>query len=201
MTRGAGVKMVDPPPPQAQGQPSTHPPLPPCQPGCRCGFSRALGGAAKGMPLKMSTERPPMPKRPSFLLTPSTKPPSVCTTPSWGEGRLRAQAGGDRGGGATPAGSRGSDSLQVGPLVRPACSCGFLWKPRPSPLAGPEGRGPVGAPGSPLPLEGPGHWQAGGCHPFLGARLGVKIDRCPHSWSNAMAVMGKLGAAQGPAPL
>lgn len=72
--------------------PVRHHPLPPCQPGCGWGFSRALVGAAKGMPLKMSTESP---RRPSFLLTPSTNPPSVYTGPSWdgNTGRVRqAQA-------------------------------------------------------------------------------------------------------------
>ena len=50
----------------------------PSQPGWGLGFSSVPGLAAKGIPLKTSTER----KRPRGIFCPWTLPPSVCTTPS-----------------------------------------------------------------------------------------------------------------------
>lgn len=50
----------------------------PSQPGWGLGFSKVPGLAAKGIPLKTSTER----KRPRGIFFPWTPPPSVCTTPS-----------------------------------------------------------------------------------------------------------------------
>lgn len=58
----------------------------PSQPGWGWGFSKMRGLAAKGIPLKTSTER----KRPRGIFSPWMPPPSVCTTPSWRRGQTSA---------------------------------------------------------------------------------------------------------------
>lgn len=57
----------------------------PSQPGWGLGFSKTPGLAAKGIPLKTSTER----NSSRGIFCPWTRPPSVWTTPSWSNNRTR----------------------------------------------------------------------------------------------------------------